>query len=51
MVPAFFVILCQMGYTKDEGMIDDSPDDPGVFNAWDSSDARGAFGGGPSRGA
>ena len=27
-------------------MMDDSPDDPGVSNAWDSSDARGAFGGG-----
>ena len=31
--------------------MDDSPDDPGISNAWDSSDARGASGGGPSRGA
>ena len=31
--------------------MDDSPDDPGVANAWDSSGERGAFGGGPSRGA
>ena len=29
----------------------DSPDDPGDANAWDSSSERGAFGGGPSRGA
>ena len=32
-------------------MMDDSPDDPGVSNAWDSSGERGAFGGGPNRGA
>ena len=25
-------------------MMDDSPNDPGVSNAWDSSDARGAHG-------
>ena len=31
--------------------MDDSPDDPGVANAWDSSGERGAFGGEPSRGA
>ena len=31
--------------------VDDSPDDPGISNAWDSSDSRGASGGGPSRGA
>jgi hypothetical protein len=31
--------------------VDDSPDDPGISNAWGSSDARGASGGGPSRGA
>ena len=31
-------------------MIDDSPDDPGVSNAWGSSGARGAHGGGPSCG-
>ena len=31
--------------------MDDSPDDPGISNPWDSSDARGASGGGPSRGA
>ena len=31
--------------------MDDSPDDPGISNAWDSSDSRGASGGGPSRGA
>ena len=31
--------------------MDDSPDDPGVANAWDSSGERGAFGGAPSRGA
>ena len=24
-------------------MMDDSPNDPGVANAWDSSDARGAY--------
>ena len=29
--------------------MDDSPDDPGISNAWGSSDARGASGGGPSR--
>ena len=32
-------------------MMDDSPDDPGVSNAWDSSGERGTFGGGPNRGA
>ena len=32
-------------------MMDDSPDDPSVSNAWDSSNAREAFGGGPGRGA
>ena len=31
--------------------MDDSPDDPGISNAWDSSDSCGASGGGPSRGA
>ena len=31
--------------------VDDSPDDPGISNALGSSDARGASGGGPSRGA
>ena len=31
--------------------LDDSPDEPGVANAWDSSGERGAFGGAPSRGA
>ena len=31
--------------------LDDSPDEPGVANAWDSSAERGAFGGAPSRGA
>ena len=31
--------------------MDDSPDDPGISNAWDSPDARGASGGGPCRGA
>ena len=31
--------------------LDDSPDDPGVANAWDSFGERGAFGGAPSRGA
>ena len=31
--------------------MDDSPDDPGISNAWDSSDSYGASGGGPSRGA
>ena len=31
--------------------MDDSPDDLGVANAWDSSGERGAFGGEPSRGA
>ena len=30
--------------------LDDSPDDPGVANAWDSPE-RGAFGGAPCRGA
>ena len=30
--------------------MDDSPDDPGVANAWDSPE-RGAFGGAPCRGA
>ena len=30
--------------------VDDSPDDPGISNAWGSSDARGTSGGGPSRG-
>ena len=33
------------------GMIGDSPNDPDVANAEGSSDARGAHGGGPSRGA
>ena len=28
--------------------MDDSPDDPGISNAWDSSDARGASEGGPA---
>lgn len=32
-------------------MIDDIPNDPGVASAWNTSDARGAHGGGPSRGA
>ena len=32
-------------------MMDDSPNDPGVSNAWGSSDARGAHGRGPSYGA
>ena len=31
--------------------MDDSPDDPGISNAWDSSDSYGASGGGSSRGA
>ena len=31
--------------------MDDSPDDPGISNAWDSSDSCGASGGGPNRGA
>ena len=32
-------------------MMGDSPNDPGIANAWDSSDARGAHGDRPSRGA
>ena len=32
-------------------MMDDSPNDPGVANAWGSSDTRGAHGIRPSRGA
>ena len=32
-------------------MMDDSPNDPGVANAWDSSDARGAHEDHPHRGA
>ena len=32
-------------------MMDSSSNDPGVSNAWDFSDARGAHGGGPSRSA
>ena len=32
-------------------MMDDSPNDPGVANAWDSSDARGAHEDRPHRGA
>ena len=31
--------------------MDDSPDDPGISNAWDSPDSLGASGGGSSRGA
>ena len=31
--------------------VDGSPDDPGISNAWDFSDARGASGGGLSHGA
>lgn len=41
-------------YVGDSGQcsrMDDSPDDPGISNAWDSSDSCGASGGGPSRGA
>ena len=32
-------------------MMDDSPNDPGVANAWDSSDARGAYEDRPPRAA
>ena len=32
-------------------MMDDSPNDPGVAHAWDSSDARGAHEDHPHRGA
>ena len=44
----FLLILGDPEYCR---MMDDSPDDLGDSNAWDSSGERGAFGGGPSRGA
>ena len=45
---SFLLILGDPEYCR---MMDDSPDDLGVSNAWDSSGERGAFGGGPSCGA
>jgi len=43
--------LAYVGDPEQCSRMDDSPDDPGISNAWDSSDSRGASGGGPSRGA
>ena len=42
-----FYLLCSLLLEP----LDDSPDEPGVANAWDSSAERGAFGSAPSRGA
>ena len=38
-------------YGHSLSLFTDSPDDPGISNAWDSSDSYGASGGGSSRGA
>ena len=38
-------------FLEKEKRMDDSPNDPGVANAWDSSDARGAYEDRPPRAA